>query len=326
MDKYPEIINLEIMSRCNLKCIHCKLQHQVTKATNDWMSMDDFIRYIDRIRCFITNAKEFMFSSVEPLLHPHLFDMMDYISNINHKMEFPIQTNGMFLTSDIVNELAERNVPWVSIALDGINEEQVTFFKKGTVLKTVVDNIKLLRNQMPKTCKIRTVFVSNTENISSLIDYVYLCKSLGVDAIDVNGLFCYDEKLQKYALYTSEGNETVERIFLAAKEVGDRIGILVQVPMLRPQYIACEWDRVLCIDGDGYVNPCVMLSQKVPFYFLNESTEGKVVRFGNILDCEVDKIWGGDDCVEFHNNLKQRVIQDECRLCAEGYGVVCSNR
>ena len=172
MNRYPEIINIEIMSKCNLKCIHCKLQHQTTEAKNRWMSIEDFKKYADRIKDFIIHANEFMFSSVEPLLHPELFHMMDYVSSINPQMEFPIQTNGMFLSEEILGGLCERNVPWVSVALDGINEEQLAFFKKGTVFATVIDNLKMLRALMPKTCLIRTVFVSNTENISILLDYV----------------------------------------------------------------------------------------------------------------------------------------------------------
>lgn len=326
MNRYPEIINLEIMSKCNLKCIHCKLQHQTTEANNRWMSLEDFIKYADQIKNFIIHAKEFMFSSVEPLLHPDLFRMMDYVLSINPRMEFPIQTNGMFLSEKIVRELCKRNVPWISVALDGINEEQLAFFKKGTSFTTVIDNLKMLRALMPKSCLIRTVFVSNTDNISILLDYVHFCKKLGIDAIDVNGLFCYDEKLQKYALYSGKGNDRVEMIFENAKKIGDTLGIQVQVPRLTPEFIGCEWNKILCVDGDGNVNPCVMLAQEIPFYFLGGYTKGQIVRFGNILKNDITEIWNSKKCVEFHKRLQSKETQDVCRYCAEGYGVVCSNR
>ncbi len=326
MNRYPEIINLEIMSKCNLKCIHCKLQHQTTEANNRWMSLEDFMKYANRIRDFIIHANEFMFSSVEPLLHPALFQMMDYISSINPRMEFPIQTNGMFLTEDIVRELRKKNVPWVSVALDGINEKQLAFFKKGTSFATVIDNLKMLRASMPESCLIRSVFVSNTDNIEILPEYVRFCKELGIDAIDVNGLFCYDKNLQKYALYSEMGNNQVEKIFDDAKKLGDKLGIQVQVPSLIPEFIGCEWNKILCIDGDGNVNPCVMLAQEIPFYFLGGYTKGRIVRFGNILETDITEIWNGEKCVEFHNCLQSKKIQSVCRYCAEGYGVVCSNR
>ncbi|RJV44675.1 radical SAM protein [Coprococcus sp. AF19-8AC] len=326
MNRYPEIINLEIMSRCNLKCIHCKLQHQTTEANNKWMSLEDFIKYADRIREFIIHANEFMFSSVEPLLHPELFSMMDYVSSINSQMEFPIQTNGMFLNEEIVRELRKRNVPWISVALDGINEKQLAFLKKGTSFSTVINNLKVLRALMPKSCIIRTVFVSNTENINTLPNYIYFCKELGIDAIDVNGLFCYDEKLQKYALYSNEGNDQVEMIFENAKKIGDKLGIQVQLPLLTPEFVGCEWNKILCIDGDGNVNPCVMLAQKIPFYFLGGYTHGQIVRFGNIFKMDIKEIWNSGKCIEFHKCLQSKEAQDICKYCAEGYGVVCSNR
>ena len=251
---------------------------------------------------------------------------MDYISSINPRMEFPIQTNGMFLTEDIVRELRKRNVPWVSVALDGINEKQLAFFKKGTSFATVIDNLKMLRASMPESCLIRSVFVSNTDNIEILPEYVRFCKELGIDAIDVNGLFCYDKNLQKYALYSEMGNNQVEKIFDDAKKLGDKLGIQVQVPSLIPEFIGCEWNKILCIDGDGNVNPCVMLAQEIPFYFLGGYTKGRIVRFGNILETDITEIWNGEKCVEFHNCLQSKKIQSVCRYCAEGYGVVCSNR
>ena len=326
MNNYPEIINVEIMSKCNLKCIHCKLQNQTTSSNVQFMSFEYIKSIIDKITDFVIHANEFMFSSVEPLIHPHLFEMMDYLSDINPNMEFPIQTNGMFLNENIIFEMRKRNIPWVSIAFDGVNEEQLSLFKKGTKMETVVNNIKMLRNNMPSSCVIRTVFVSNTENINSLIDYVYFCKDLGIDAIDVNGLFCYNPSLLKYTLYSEKGNEKVEQIFQEAKSIGDKLGIEVQIPLLKPHFIACEWNKILCIDGDGNVNPCVMLAQKIPLYYLDGHTEGSIVRFGNIFDTDITHIWNSNDCVEFHNCLKEHKMQEPCKFCAEGYGVVCSNR
>ena len=132
--------------------------------------------------------------------------------------------------------------------------------------------------------------------------------------------------MQQYALYSSDGNEKVERIYLEAKQLGKELGIQVQVPQLQPNFIACEWNKILCIDGDGNVNPCVMLAQKIPFYFLDGYTNGNIVRFGNILETDIYDIWNSFECVRFHNCLKEKKIQNVCQFCAEGYGVVCSNR
>lgn len=326
MNEYPEIINLEIMSKCNLKCKHCKLQYQTTHSNVGFMSVELFKKSVDRIEDFVIKAKEFMFSSVEPLIHPNLFEMMDYIANINPEMQFPIQTNGMFLNEEIVREMSKRNIPWVSISLDGVNESQLSFFKQGTKYDTVINNIKMLRKNMPSDCMIRSVFVSSTHNIESLLEYIPFCKNLGINAIDVNGLFCYDSSLKKYILYSENGNDEVEKIYQHAKEIGEKIGVQVQVPFLKPKFIACEWNKILCIDGEGNINPCVMLAQKIPFYYINGSTMGDIVRFGNIFDENPIDIWNNSACTRFHQHLKNKQMQEVCRFCAEGYGVVCSNR
>ncbi len=323
---WPEIINLEIMSKCNLKCTHCKLQHQSTHAQDEFMSLEKFKICIDKIENFVKNAKEFMFSSVEPLIHPNLFEMMDYVASKNPNIEFPIQTNSMFLDGSVIEKMAVRNVPWISVSLDGAVEEKMSFFKVGTKSKIVVSNIRKLRERMPKDCTIRACFVSCTNNIDDLVNHIYFCKELGIDAVDVNGLFCFDKDHLQYALYSEEGNERVEQIYQDAKKAGEKLGIQVQVPLLKPKFIACEWNKSLLIDGDGNVNPCVMLAQKIPMHYLNSSTEGHIVRFGNIFEQDMEDIWNDERFVLFRENLKNHVLLDVCRSCAEGFGVVCSNR
>lgn len=290
------------------------------------MEYETFCRYINRIADIIPFCKEFMFSSVEPLIHPDLFRMMDYLSEMNSHIEFPIQTNGMLLNANIIDQLSYRNVPWVSIALDGITQRSASFFKTGTDFQKVCAHIKMLRKKLPSNRIIRTVFVAHTENISELTRYVRFCKELGVDAIDVNGLFCYNAAFTPYALYGPDGNSDAGKIFQEAKDIGEEIGIHIQVPYLIPHYIGCEWKDVLCIDEEGNVNPCVMLAKKTPFFFLNACTKGSVINFGNILKEEIQDIWNKKEFVNFRDKVNSAQAPMECQLCAEGYGVVCSNR
>jgi MoaA/NifB/PqqE/SkfB family radical SAM enzyme len=290
------------------------------------MPLDRFSNYMSRMEVIVKNASEFMFSSVEPLLHPQLFEMMDIVSKINPGMSFPIQTNGMFLTESIIESMKSRNIPWASVALDGYNQSSVEYFKVGSDFNLIISNIEKLRLGMPEDFVIRTVFVSHQGNIKKLPEYVRFCKKIGVDAVDINGLLCFNKELVSDTLYSYDGNEEAEKIFAEAKEIAKSEGIQFQYPELIPKIMGCEWKKIFSVDEDGNVAPCVMLSKQHPFYFLNSYTAGSQVLFGNIFEREPIEIWMDADYVEFRKRLDSIHMPKQCLLCAEGHGVVCSNR
>ena len=325
-NKMPEIVNIEIMTKCNLKCRHCKLQYIKQSEGESLMSLSRFSSYIEKMEKIILNANELMFSSIEPLIHPNLFEMMDLVSKINPSMSFPIQSNGMFLNDEVIEGMKKRNVPWLSMALDGFDQFSTGYFKSGTDFEKVVKNIKKLRLEMSPEVVIRTVFVSHKDNIDKLPSYVRFCKELGIDAIDVNGLFCFNSEHVESVLYSKEGNNKVEEIFNNARQVASEVGIQIQFPQLKPIEIGCEWKRIFSVDENGDVSPCVLLAKKHPFYFLDSNTDGKTLHFGNIFETDPVDIWYEDKFVEFRNKIDCGNLPNECTLCADGYGVICSNR
>lgn len=326
--EFPEIINVEIMTVCNLKCRHCRLQYRDSslKSQKMFMTLDDFEKYSYILKEMIEHANEFMFSSIEPLLHPQLFDMINIVKNENPDMSFPIQTNGMIMSDKIEEELPRKNVPWISVALDGIDQSTSEFFKTGTEFDTVVNNIKIFNRIMPANCEMRTVFVAHQGNISILPDYIEMCYELGVNAIDVNGLLCFDRKYQIDTLYGKSNIEDTETIFKKAQKKAEVLGIEINFPFLRPTYVGCEWMRVFSVDIEGNVCPCVMLSEKIPFFFEDRETQGEKIIFGNILSQSPKDIWDENKYVNFRHKIINNCIPKQCKSCAEAYGVICSHR
>ena len=146
---YPYVINVEIMNKCNLQCKHCRVTYHgnIMKDVNpEFMDFEYFTKIIDRISLLIKKARSFQFSTVEPLFHKDIFNMMDYVSRYNKNIEYPLLSNGMLLTEKNIKELLKRNISTISISLDGYKKETVESFKTNTDFDRVVTNIKQLKN------------------------------------------------------------------------------------------------------------------------------------------------------------------------------------
>ncbi len=323
---FPALINVEIMTVCNLRCSHCKVQFYSKTKHTPFMPLNKFERFLDRLHSLVQHASEFMFSSVEPLLHPHLFEMMDVIAGINPEMSFPIQTNGMLLTRQAVEALCLRNVPWISIALDGCDPVTAQTLKVGSDFQRVVDNIKLLKTAASRPIRLRSVFVVQRKNIAQLTDYVEFCHELGIDEIDVNGLFTFSREQGDLILYSPQGNEYALQKFREAKAKATAVGIEIQFPRLTPTPLGCDSTSNFNVDEEGNVSPCVLLAKSFPFYFLGRQVMNAALSFGNIFEKEPLEIWRDHRFASFRQSLRFSRLPSSCASCSEGYGVICSKR
>ena len=66
----------------------------------------------------------------------------------------------------------KRNIPSITISLDGYKKETVESFKTNTNFERVVRNMKLLKKLSQNKFELYVVFVATKDNISELVKYV----------------------------------------------------------------------------------------------------------------------------------------------------------
>jgi len=329
--KYPAHISLEVMTQCNLKCRHCRVTYHGDTIPNvnvGFMKYDLFKEVVDHIIPMIRHAETFQFSTIEPLFHKRIFDMMDYVSQHNGDISFPLLSNGMILNEKNIQNILVRNVPSISISLDGCKKETVEPFKTGADFDKIVQNIKLVKEITGSKVKIYTVFVATKNNIDELVEYVDFCASLHVDGIYVNGFLSFLPETADLYLYSKHGNDRVHQIFLAAYERARQHGIMTQFPSLTAKSTGCNYYDSMCIDENGDIAPCIFLDRETPLELFGRKGVTTPVKFGNVLREDALSIWSNKAYQDFRNKLKSSSseIPDECVLCADAYGVMSSNR
>jgi len=324
----PSIINIEIMTVCNLKCRHCRVSYFGGPARGypAMMKFDLFKEMVDRISPLVRYAQEFQLSTIEPLLHKRVFDMMDYVSAHNRRISYPLLSNGMLLNEKNIRQLCRRHVPYVEVSLDGCRKETVESFKTGADFNTIVRNIRLLKRVAGKKVAIYTVFVATTRNIGELVEYVHFCGDLGIDKIYINGFLCYKPGLSKLSLYSRKGNEGTRTIFLKAHEAARKAGIGIAFPSLTTKSQGCSLTSFLYIDEKGNVSPCMHLSRPTQLSLFSKTRMTHPVVYGNILRDDPVSLWFDNRYMTFRDTLKSSRVPRECVFCADAYGVICSNR
>ena len=110
MTPITEIHQIEITSRCNLRCKYCP--HPNMKREKEDMDFSTFVKAIDHVKHYDRQGTqtEISFTGMgEALLHPSFLEWLSYARH-HYKGKILFATNGILLTEEIIQRCAELNV------------------------------------------------------------------------------------------------------------------------------------------------------------------------------------------------------------------------
>ena len=155
---FPPLLQIEISSRCNYKCIFC---YQIDSTFSDpksefmgFMDFDLFKNIIDQIEGsipYITFA-----SRGEPTLHPKFIEMLDYCKG--KFKDIKINTNASTLTKNKIEKIIEI-CDTVVFSIDSPNKEIYPKIRIGGNFDRVLKNIDLfnkIRSIHPRGKKVNS--------------------------------------------------------------------------------------------------------------------------------------------------------------------------
>ena len=326
---YPSGITVQTVVACNLKCKHCFLNdfgETIPDGFRGMMDFEDFKNIVNRLKKFIKRTNEFYFSTFEPLLHKDIFKMMDYVLEINPKLQFPIVTNAKIIDDQKLKQLLKYPIPSYTISLDGIQKDTVENFKIGLSFEKTIETIKKII-EFDKNASVGTVFVLHKNNVNELIDYPDFVNSLGVKKILINNLMSFSSKFTNQYLYTKNGNKQVEEIFQYIIKRAKANGQQIWLPLMKPVQMGCRQCESLFIDINGNVTPCDMLSVSTQFEFFGNIKRNRPIIFGNVYQQDPLKIYRLKAFKQFRaKHRKGKNLPQSCQFCIDAYGLLCSHR
>lgn len=154
---FPPYMLIEPTSACNLRCSMC-FQVDPTFTRKPFMGM----MKMDLFRSIVDQAAEegcyaiTMASRGEPLMHPKFCEMIDYVSDKNRFHDIKINTNAVFLTSEISHRLLSSDL---NIFVFSIDHYEKDAFEKVRV-NADFDSI---RKNIDELLEIRTKHYPNSK-------------------------------------------------------------------------------------------------------------------------------------------------------------------
>jgi len=180
---FPLNVDIEVSSRCQIKCKHCFRQY-VNINENDFMPLDVYKKIVSE--CGREGLFTLKFSMRgEPLLHPNIVEMVHYAKENNIK-EVWINTNGGLITEKLAYDLISSGVDWITMSFDGLGK---TYEEIRTPLK-YEESLKKLKILRKVRDELNAKTILNVQTIWSAIkdnpdEYILLMKSI-VDRVAYN--------------------------------------------------------------------------------------------------------------------------------------------
>ena len=115
----PLLAQMVVTRRCNLQCGYCNEYDRHSPPVD----IDILKRQVAKLRDLGTVSVEF--TGGEPLMHPHIADLVSHASALNFPARMLI-TNAYLMTEDTVKRLNDAGLTHMQISIDGVKPNDVT--------------------------------------------------------------------------------------------------------------------------------------------------------------------------------------------------------
>jgi radical SAM protein with 4Fe4S-binding SPASM domain len=273
---------------CNFRCGYCynSLNKKVFPETEKQMPFFVFKKSIDDISVFKEKIKNISLVGFgEPLLNPHIVDMVAYAKKKNISERVEIITNGSLLTYEMSKRLIDAGLDRLQISLQGLD---ATTYKNicntFIVFEKLIDNIKYFFEKK-QNCILRVKILNiacygkeNERKFHDIFDSIS-------DYTDIEYYAqYYPSKDMNY--YQKNNSMTI---------TGGNLEDVMICPY--PFYSLCVWPS-------GNISPCCYYDPPLIL--------------GNLLKKSLKEIWNGTERKEFlHAQLLHRKQLVVCQNCLQ---------
>lgn len=133
--KKPILVIFDTTKLCNQRCPMCNIR----KNTSVQMSLEEIAHAADELKKF--GVSYAFVQGGEPLLRKDIVDIVDIF--ISRSIKPTVITNGVFLTYELAEQLADRHCN-LTLSIDSLEREKYAYLRGSDDLPTVLENIEKL--------------------------------------------------------------------------------------------------------------------------------------------------------------------------------------
>lgn len=280
LDGYERNIDyarISLTDKCNLRCVYCMPEDKVyeNNLINDTLSFNDYKFIINGLSQ--VGIKKIKFTGGEPLLYPHLIELIKYAHYECNIDDISITTNGIGL-NEIAYELKRSGLKSVNISLDSLKSYKYKSITRGGNLTDVLKSINRCLELGIKV-KINCVVIKRF-NDDEVYDFIEMANYYPIDVRFIelmplgegeyfyeNGYFNISNFINDIdELYKIEDEKGSTTRLYQAKYAKGRIGIITPISC---QF--CNTCNRIRITSDGKIKLCLHSNEETDIrYYLNK--------------------------------------------------------
>jgi cyclic pyranopterin phosphate synthase len=150
-------LRMSLTDRCNLRCVYCMPKEGVQwQPRVDQLSVDEIVRVVEAAAD--GGVRRIRLTGGEPLVHPHIVDIVRGIASTPMIEEVSLTTNAMLLER-LAQPLADAGLTRLNISLDTLNQERFKRITRGGDIARVWKGIAAAERAHLAPIKLNTVIV-----------------------------------------------------------------------------------------------------------------------------------------------------------------------
>ncbi len=313
----PTIANIEITTRCNLRCVYCA--RAMRSITAEDMSLESFRTILG----LIPHAYRITLVGLgETLMHLNVVDFVAYAASVGRRVA--LVTNAMLLDEHLSRELLRAGLESIAFSIDGATQQIASDVRPGTDLARVVTNIRRFVELSRAGRPVSTAVFSavSLQTVSSLEQLVELVSGIGVHVMMLSDLN-FRENLSR-TLWKNTSSETAALIRTAVAHAFRKKLPVLSVHGLEEFGLWKRYDRFLLLPPDrlyqrsSHRTWCCSPWQTVPISVRGEVTVCDCQpekSAGNLLEMPLQDIWNGEAFVKQREQMLSDAPPEACRIC-----------
>lgn len=304
---FPVSVHIEIVSKCNERCIHCYIPHEYKNQVMDAAMFFDLLN-----QCYNLKIQHITISGGEPMLHPQFISFLRKCKECD--MSVNVLSNLTLIDDDIVDEMKQNPLLGVQTSIYSMKPEihDAITNSKDSLQKTKEGVIKLVENGIPVqiSCPIMKANLDSYKDIKKWATQYNV--SVGYDYTLIGQYDGGDTNL-----HCRLSEEEVERVIVdeLIANVNYKNELISEASENRNKtqddYICSVCNSSICVAQNGNVFPCA-------------GWQGYIL--GNIADSSLRDIWYHSSKVAYLRSLKRKDFE-ECNGCQQrDFCTVCMVR
>lgn len=235
---------------CNLRCDFC-FEKEAGYRLNDQLSYEDLKHLVDL--CGNAGARYLFLTGGEPLLYPHLVEILQYVSENHPPITPTIATNGIFLDDiSLCQRLVDAGLRYLDVSMKGASAES---WVRSTGYDGLSRQMKAIRNLSSMPVEFTCSMVVTHDNVTEICDAVQVAHDNGAKQFSFTFYIDNSHSRERNRIYLEKNNPfALIQVFVSQAE---RLCAITDDWWVEYSYPMCVFtENQLSVIEDRLAGPC----------------------------------------------------------------------